>query len=414
MEEERKNNYLLGIVVSLIGAIIGTIPWILVYVYANMIYSLLAIIVAVASYYGYKITKAKIDKKLPIIIVINSFIAITIATLVVIPMLLLIKEGVNANLTNLSLLYSDSSFKTAILGDYVISLLFTVLGISGVIATLKKQIAEGKDANQIKIMGEAKVNGVDADELETVKSIFIDNEATNKNKVISEGTIIEDLNIKANIEEERANQIIKILKAQNIIRKSSGGYYFSEKAEKSKLNRTGKTTIIIIAIIVIVITILTVLGMSSSKKEQKQDNNYLTEYNFKENNIKFVPTNDIMILTEEEIEEYFYEGASKQYEFIAADYYFTKIIYCFTVEKADYDANMTVEDFYKYSLNEENLNIQTKNIGGKEFSFVRFEKNDETNQYIEDCYVYETEDKFICFDYLYKQGMEDRFEEMIK
>ena len=75
MEEKVKNNYVLGVLGALIGAFVGSIPWILMYVYGNMMYSLLAILIVLCSYYGYKITKAKIDRKLPVILSITSFIA---------------------------------------------------------------------------------------------------------------------------------------------------------------------------------------------------------------------------------------------------------------------------------------------------------------------------------------------------
>ena len=68
MDENIKNNYLLGIIGAIIGAFIGAIPWILMYVFGNMMYAILAILIVICSFYGYKITKAKIDKKLPIIL----------------------------------------------------------------------------------------------------------------------------------------------------------------------------------------------------------------------------------------------------------------------------------------------------------------------------------------------------------
>ena len=60
MENEVKNNYFIGIIGALIGAFIGAIPWILMYVFANMMYAILAILIVICSFYGYKITKAKI------------------------------------------------------------------------------------------------------------------------------------------------------------------------------------------------------------------------------------------------------------------------------------------------------------------------------------------------------------------
>ena len=36
MEEEVKNKYVLGVIGALVGAFVGAIPWILMYVFANM------------------------------------------------------------------------------------------------------------------------------------------------------------------------------------------------------------------------------------------------------------------------------------------------------------------------------------------------------------------------------------------
>ena len=120
--EEKQKGYLLGIVGALIGGLIGTIPWIVLYVYANMIYSLLAFIVAMAALKGYELFKGKVDKKLPYIIGAISIICITIATLVIIPNLLLVKEIGTTSIANFKLLYADSEFAGEIIGDYIMSL----------------------------------------------------------------------------------------------------------------------------------------------------------------------------------------------------------------------------------------------------------------------------------------------------
>ena len=72
MGENVKNNYLIGMIGALVGALIGAIPWVLMYVFGNMMYAILAILIVICSFYGYKITKATIDKKLPIILSIAS------------------------------------------------------------------------------------------------------------------------------------------------------------------------------------------------------------------------------------------------------------------------------------------------------------------------------------------------------
>lgn len=148
MSEQK--NYFTGIIGAFLGGLVFTIPWILLYVYANMIYSLLAVLVAIGSLLGYQLFKGKVDKKLPIIITVISLLAITIATLVIIPILLLLKENIIATIPNIKLLYSESSFLSAIMRDYAISIVFTILGISGVIASIKKQINDG-EVDKIKI-----------------------------------------------------------------------------------------------------------------------------------------------------------------------------------------------------------------------------------------------------------------------
>ncbi len=72
MEKNYKENYVLGILGSLIGAIIATIPWVLMYIYGKAILSALAILVAFGAFYGYKLCHGPINKKLLIIIVLVS------------------------------------------------------------------------------------------------------------------------------------------------------------------------------------------------------------------------------------------------------------------------------------------------------------------------------------------------------
>lgn len=137
---EKKNNFILGIVGGVIGGIVATIPWVIMYVYGNMILSLLAILIAMGVLKGYQLFKGKEDKKLPIIVIVISVLCVTVATLVVIPLMLLAKEGINASFDNLKILYNNSEFFGALMKDYVISVIFTFLGISGVVSSIKKKL----------------------------------------------------------------------------------------------------------------------------------------------------------------------------------------------------------------------------------------------------------------------------------
>ena len=58
------NNYIKGILGAIIGGILFSLPWILVYVYANYILSVLATIIAFGALKFYKIFGGKVTKKL--------------------------------------------------------------------------------------------------------------------------------------------------------------------------------------------------------------------------------------------------------------------------------------------------------------------------------------------------------------
>lgn len=138
---KKQGNLALGIVGACIGGMIATIPWVLCYVYMQMILSILAILVALGAIKGYEIMGGKTTKYTWLVIAIISIICITIATYVAIPMLMLFNEGFGANFDSLGLLYSDQTFMGALLKDYVISFIFTLLGISGVITNLKNKVS---------------------------------------------------------------------------------------------------------------------------------------------------------------------------------------------------------------------------------------------------------------------------------
>lgn len=254
--EEKQKGYLLGIVGALIGGLIGTIPWIILYVYANMIYSLLAFIVAIAALKGYELFKGKVDKKLPYIIGAISIICITIATLVIIPNLLLVKEIGTTSLANFKLLYADSEFAGAIIGDYIMSLLFTILGISGVFASIKKQVNNGSQ----KIDLNYNENAVSNEERAQIKEIFVKYNALDKHNAISKDTLLrenEDL-------EEKINYLVSI----GIVKIYKKEYYYNEKNENKKFNKTKSW--VIIAIVFAVLLGIGIFSSSLSDNNQKE------------------------------------------------------------------------------------------------------------------------------------------------
>lgn len=192
MEEKVKNRYVIGSIGALIGAVIGSIPWILSYVFANMIYAILSVVIVVCAFYGYKLTKAKMDKKLPVILSIVSFIAITVTMLVAIPLIYMAKEGVTISFETFRTIYQIEEVSSVILTDYVISLIFCTLVIGCIIYNLNKQIKHG--VKDIRIITKSVENEMFSNEdIEKAREVFERNDALSKKNPIAKELIVEDL-----------------------------------------------------------------------------------------------------------------------------------------------------------------------------------------------------------------------------
>lgn len=246
---EDKKSYILGILGGLIGGFIATIPWILMYVYGNMILSLLAIIIAMGTLKGYQLFKGKVDSKLPVIIIVISIICVTISTLIIIPLLLISKEGQTANIENLKILYDYEPFVNAIIKDYIISLLFTILGISGVVANVRKQVDEGT-TKDIKVEF---TNPIVKESRDKIKQVFLKLNATDKKTAVDKEQILSELDI------VNAKGIFNNLRLQGLIKKHNKKYYYSLKDDKHPVIRFLKLYIKIFIWIMLFVILLVFL-----------------------------------------------------------------------------------------------------------------------------------------------------------
>ncbi len=281
---EENKSYITGIIGALIGGLVGTIPWVLMYVYANMIWSLLALIVGICSLKGYELFKGKVDNKLPIIIAITTFISITIATLVIIPNLLILKEFHVITLANFKLFYSTQEFRSAILGDYALSLLFAILGMIGIIRSIKNQVDLGSNKIDLKY----NPNKVEDEEVEKVKKVFNKYNAFDKNNTVSLDTLRSEL---SDIDDR-----LKFYLMQNIIKVKNKEYYFNLKRNNNK--KIGLILLIVgLSLMLIGIILMNIPSHDNNPVKEKEViyevlNNY-QEYDNDNNGYYYVPNIDL-------------------------------------------------------------------------------------------------------------------------
>ena len=247
----------LAMIGAMLGGLIATLPWVLVYVYGNMMYSILAIFVAMGALFGYQLFKGEINKNLPIKIVIVSLLSITIATLVIIPCLLLAHEGAVVSIDNFKYLYSDSDFIGGIITDYIVSVLFTLLGISGVIKSIKNQVANNSDKIKIDLR-----NGNNKKDRMLIKKILLDKGAIDSNSAY----VFSD-------EDKINNDTLNILLTSGeVVRVDDDKYYYDSKKEIENKKQNKKSTIIVIVLLLAVIGVLVYFANRNSNNDSDNDN----------------------------------------------------------------------------------------------------------------------------------------------
>ena len=285
IKKEENGRYLIGIIGAVIGGIIATIPWILMYVYGNVMLSMLAAIIAGGEFLGYKICKGKIDKKLPIIIMIIAVIIVIVTTLAIIPVLLIQKEGLPVSVTNVQKLYGSSEFSTAIIRDCIISVVFTILGTSVVTSTIKKQL-ENNDGKEVKLQfnNNENINKMIKESIEELKPIFEKYEATTPDKAMMKEEVL------AEISEDKGAKIrFNYLKQIGLIKKYKGKYYYSKEVEtnpEKRQKKYAKNFITFIIVIIIGVILLAILGWDDPNLLQSSE-----KINYKDSNISWKQIN---------------------------------------------------------------------------------------------------------------------------
>lgn len=276
-----KKNYFTGIIGALIGAIVCSLPWILIYIYGGWILSILAALVAFGAFKGYKILGGKVTKNTWIIIATCSIIAITVATFVIIPFWLIAKEGLGFSIFHFEYLYASGEFVAAILKDYIISLLFTILGISGVVSNIKK---EGISVDETVVEKPIDLVSITfEDKVKYLENVYAKYNAFSKETAVSEFKIMKELNVTNKL------SFMMEMEKKGIIVAPFVKSYFDKEAltnpEKAKKNWKKSLMLgIIIGILICVIAFVgTILILSLVEPDYSSNsNNANIEENIKE------------------------------------------------------------------------------------------------------------------------------------
>ena len=264
-------NYITGILGAIIGGFIGAVPWILAYIYGNMMIAILAIFIAGGAYYGYKIFKGKVTKKLPIFIMLISVIIVAIISLLVIPIILIHTEGINVSIQAIKYLYQDSEFTVAILKDAVIAVVFTIIGGGVITSNIKKELEEGTVQNREKLPEE--LNKEKQEAIEKIKPIF------EKYNAISKEHTMEKIELEAELEEKEIDKkYLEILKSIEVVKKEKGRFYYNQENESKEImpkKKMSKSNII--ALVVGIIAVISVVAIIISGQLKKNATTEVTD-----------------------------------------------------------------------------------------------------------------------------------------
>lgn len=150
------------------------------------------------------------------------------------------------------MLYEYEPFVEALTKDLIISIIFTILGISGVISTIKRQIVNKEDV-RIELKNNSIQENNFNNQIDIARETFTKLDAINKEKAVTKEEILAELNV------DNAKQLFNSLKMAQIIKKYNGKYYFNESYANSTLKRFlvlfGKIMLWMIIIVIFMIFI---------------------------------------------------------------------------------------------------------------------------------------------------------------
>lgn len=418
IKKEKKGSYITGTIGAILGGVIASVPWILVYTLGNMIIAALAVLIAGGAFLGYKLFRGRIGKCLPVIIAVLSLLIVTITTLVVCPIILIAKEGLEVTIFNFKMIYSASEMKVAIIQDLAMSLLFTVIGIVTVIRSISIQIKKGATAEQLKFNNNAVIEEQRKEvkeKYEIIKAACTVLNCLDKEKAATKQEIFNELEMTHKIERKKAKKYFAIAKKVKVLIKYKGKFYYDETDEQIKIekacnfvNEKGKSkTFLWILIIAVIIGIVAPIVM----------NNLGEIYTIPETDIEIhVSNSQLLCRNKEEIAQFFGEAYAQYYNFAILDNeeaskseyeIYGTILNKLDIEEEN-DLNTLVKSDRDYVASywgeEKTSQVSDIKLGAKDFKTYSYKySNQAGSEFRAIIYLCETQDKYLWID-LYADG----------
>ena len=271
METKKKEKkYFLGIIGGLILGLLFCALTVSAYIYTDFVALLgMLVFLGLFEYWGYKLLRGKVDKKLPWIIAILSLVNVIIMAFIFIPIVLLLKSNIQIRFNEIGGLYSKSSISLNILQDFLLSLVFALFGSYILGTVLKRKVM--LRVNKVKLFSSDNKEKQEfkEDAINVVKESFKRLNAVEKEKAVKKEELLEQINSK------NSKEYINYLYSLRIIKKYKGKYYYCEEAESNiKVHYEyweGAIAVVITAILIA--GILLSFGLISQSKKKFYDNN---------------------------------------------------------------------------------------------------------------------------------------------
>lgn len=133
METKR---YVLACLGGLVGGLIASLPWLVLYLMGGLILSALAFLIAPGVNYGYRKLKGRVNRKMPMTVTIISIVVLLIIDLVILPAY----YCKTLNLITIFNFITTKVYWQLVVRELIISTVFAVAGIFKIVNDIKYEI----------------------------------------------------------------------------------------------------------------------------------------------------------------------------------------------------------------------------------------------------------------------------------